>query len=34
MISDILPAIMTPLVCLVGAASAMTAFFYYVEREG
>ena len=34
MISDILPAIMTPLIVLVGGATAMTAFFYYVEREG
>lgn len=34
MISDILPAIMTPLVILIGGGAAMTAFFYYVEREG
>ena len=31
MLSSFLPTIMVPLVCLVGVAVAMAAFFFYVE---
>ena len=33
MLSSLLPIIMIPLVCLVGTATAMGAFFFYVEGE-
>ncbi len=33
MLSDILPTIMVPLVCLVGFTVSMAAFFYYVEGD-
>jgi hypothetical protein len=33
MLSSILPTIMVPLICLVGVATAMAAFFFYVEGD-
>ncbi|MGB7413306.1 MAG: photosystem I reaction center subunit VIII [Thermosynechococcaceae cyanobacterium] len=33
MLSGILPSIMVPLVCLVGTAVSMAAFFFFVEGD-